>query len=37
MRGSIENLQFTDEELSLIDKYAQDEAINLWARSSEME
>ncbi|MDV7271064.1 L-glyceraldehyde 3-phosphate reductase [Thioclava sp. A2] len=35
--GAIGNLDFTPEELAEIDLYAQDEAINLWARSSEMD
>ncbi|PTV95236.1 L-glyceraldehyde 3-phosphate reductase [Rhodobacter aestuarii] len=33
--GALENLSFTAEELAEIDLHAQDEAINLWARSSE--
>lgn len=33
--GAINNLDFTAEELAEIDLHAQDEAINLWARSSE--
>ncbi len=33
--GAIGNLDFTEAELAEIDRYAQDEAINLWARSSE--
>ncbi len=33
--GAIENLDFTAEELAEIDKYAVEEAINLWARSSD--
>ena len=32
--GSIENLEFSDAELAEIDKYAVEEDINLWARSS---
>lgn len=32
--GAIENLDFTKDELAEIDRYAQDEAINLWAKSS---
>lgn len=32
--GSLENLEFTDTELAEIDKYAVEEDINLWARSS---
>lgn len=35
--GAIENLDFTDAELKEIDIHATDEAINLWARSSETE
>ena len=34
---AIDNLDFTPEELAEIDNYAQEEAINLWARSSETE
>ncbi len=33
--GALGNLTFTGEELAEIDRHAQDEAINLWARSSE--
>ncbi|WP_417257467.1 L-glyceraldehyde 3-phosphate reductase [Celeribacter sp.] len=33
--GAIENLEFTEEELKLIDEYADEEKINLWAKSSE--
>ena len=33
--GAVSNLDFTDAELAEIDTHAQDEAINLWARSSE--
>lgn len=33
--GAIENLDFTADELAKIDKYAVEEAINLWARSSD--
>ncbi|MEJ2018837.1 MAG: L-glyceraldehyde 3-phosphate reductase [Maritimibacter sp.] len=33
--GAVENLSFTEEELAEIDTYADEEAINLWARSSE--
>ena len=33
--GAINNLDFTAAELAEIDKYADEEAINLWARSSE--
>ncbi|WP_343116339.1 L-glyceraldehyde 3-phosphate reductase [Ostreiculturibacter nitratireducens] len=33
--GAIDNLDFTAEELAEIDKYADEENINLWARSSE--
>lgn len=35
--GAAENLNFTAEELAEIDKYADEEAINLWAKSSETE
>jgi L-glyceraldehyde 3-phosphate reductase len=35
--GAVTNLDFTDEELAEIDKYADEEAINLWAKSSETE
>lgn len=35
--GAVENLEFTVEELAAIDAAAQDEAVNLWARSSETE
>ncbi len=35
--GVVANLEFTDEELAEIDRYAEDEEINLWARSSEHE
>ena len=34
--GAVSNLDFTEAELTEIDRHAQDEAINLWARSSEM-
>jgi L-glyceraldehyde 3-phosphate reductase len=33
--GAVGNLEFTGDELAEIDKYADDEAINLWAKSSE--
>ena len=33
--GAIENLDFTEEELARIDEISSEEAINLWARSSE--
>lgn len=33
--GALANLAFTPEELAEIDRYADEEAINLWARSSE--
>ena len=33
--GAVGNLDFTVDELAEIDKYADDEAINLWAKSSE--
>jgi L-glyceraldehyde 3-phosphate reductase len=35
--GAIRNLDFTPEELALIDEYADEEKINLWARSAEIE
>ena len=35
--GAVGNLEFSPKELAEIDGYAQDEAINLWARSSETE
>lgn len=35
--GSVSNLEFTDEELQEIDRYASDQDINLWAKSSETE
>lgn len=35
--GALENLDFTDEELAIIDGYALDADINLWAASSERE
>ena len=35
--GAIGNLDFTADELALIDAYANEEQINLWARSSELE
>ncbi len=35
--GAIGNLDFTADELALIDTYANEEQINLWARSSELE
>ena len=34
--GAINNLTFTDQELAQIDEYANDQAINLWALSSEI-
>ncbi|MEM9438433.1 MAG: aldo/keto reductase, partial [Pseudomonadota bacterium] len=34
--GAIDNLDFSEAELKAIDEVAQDEAINLWAQSSEM-
>ena len=34
--GAVNNLEFTDAELAEIDKYADEEAINLWAKSSEL-
>lgn len=33
--GAIRNLVFSDEELALIDQYADEEQINLWAQSAE--
>ncbi len=33
--GAVDNLDFTDEELVEIDRHAEDEAINLWAASSD--
>lgn len=35
--GAINNLDFTAQELAAIDKYADEEAINLWAKSSELD
>ena len=35
--GAIQNLDFTEAELAKIDEVSSEEAINLWARSSEME
>lgn len=35
--GAIGNLDFSAEELAQIDRHATDEAINLWARSSELQ
>ncbi|TPE49562.1 L-glyceraldehyde 3-phosphate reductase [Amaricoccus solimangrovi] len=35
--GAVANLDFTEEELAEIDSYADEESINLWARSSEAE
>jgi L-glyceraldehyde 3-phosphate reductase len=35
--GAVRNLDFTDEELAEIDRYADEENINLWARSSQAE
>jgi L-glyceraldehyde 3-phosphate reductase len=35
--GAIGNLDFTPAELALIDQYADEEKVNLWARSSETE
>jgi len=35
--GALDNLDFTAAELAEIDSHAQDEAINLWASSSELE
>lgn len=33
--GALQNLEFSDAELAEIDTHAKEEAINLWARSSE--
>jgi L-glyceraldehyde 3-phosphate reductase len=33
--GALDNLDFTDEELAEIDKYAVEGGVNLWASSSE--
>lgn len=33
--GAVANLEFTEDELALIDTYANEEDINLWAKSSE--
>lgn len=35
--GAVANLDFTAEELALIDKYADEEQINLWAQSAELD
>ncbi len=35
--GAIRNLEFTAAELALIDEYADEEKVNLWAKSSETE
>lgn len=35
--GAVANLEFTADELAEIDKYADEEAINLWAASSELD
>jgi L-glyceraldehyde 3-phosphate reductase len=35
--GAIANLDFTAEELALIDQYADEEQINLWAQSAELD
>ena len=35
--GAIANLDFTAEELALIDRYADEEQINLWAQSAELD
>ncbi|MEH6308460.1 L-glyceraldehyde 3-phosphate reductase [Olivibacter sp. CPCC 100613] len=35
--GAIENLHFTEDELTAIDRYAQDGSINIWAKSAELE
>lgn len=34
--GAVANLEFTAEELALIDEYADEEKINLWAKSSDL-
>ena len=34
--GAIENLSFTEEELKEIDLYAEEESLNLWAKSAEL-
>ena len=33
--GALANLDFTDEELAEIDRYATDSGINIWAESSD--
>ena len=33
--GAIQNLEFTAEELAQIDQISSEEAVNLWARSSQ--
>ena len=35
--GAVENLDFTDAELAEIDKFADEEQINLWAQSAELD
>lgn len=35
--GAVGNLDFTDQELALIDEYADEEKINLWAQSAEID
>lgn len=35
--GAVAKLDFSDEELAEIDRYADEEAINLWAKSSELD
>ncbi|MEX0969626.1 MAG: L-glyceraldehyde 3-phosphate reductase [Paracoccaceae bacterium] len=35
--GAVDNLDFTTEELALIDTYADEENINLWAQSSQLD
>ena len=35
--GAVANLEFTDQELAFIDEHADEEKINLWAKSSESE
>jgi L-glyceraldehyde 3-phosphate reductase len=32
--GALDNLEFGDEELATLDRYATDAHINIWARSS---
>jgi len=35
--GAVENLEFSEAELAEIDRYADEEAINLWAASAEID